>query len=99
MVAMVVLALAASGARAALDVAWDCYLPSGQVGCSTLEAAVFSNGAYARALDEATQEASLSVRAAPAAGGVAYTVHPREQHAHVFPASRACLRRVALSAC
>lgn len=73
LVVVAALALASSSAHAALDVAWDCYLPSGQVGCSTLETAVFSNGAYVRALDEATQEASLSVRAAPVAGGVAYT--------------------------
>jgi hypothetical protein len=64
--------LAAAPSRAALDVAWDCYLPSGQVGCSTLETAVFGNGAYVRALQGAA-DASINVRAAPVAGGIAYT--------------------------
>lgn len=60
-------------ARASLDVAWDCYLPSGQVGCSTLETAVFSNAAYLRAIDDVTVDASVKVRAASVAGGIAYT--------------------------
>jgi hypothetical protein len=75
---------AASDARAALDVNWDCYLPSGQVTCVTLETAVFSSGAYLRALDDAHADATLTVRAAPFAGGVAYSFAVSESQGGTF---------------
>lgn len=69
--------LLALPAQAALDVAWDCYLPSAQVGCAPLEAALFSNASFARAA--AVPEAFVTVRASPVADGVSYTIEVRGQ--------------------
>lgn len=77
-------ALTAGPARAALDVAWDCYLPSAQLACTTLETAVFSNGAYLRAIDDVTADASVKVRASPVAGGIAYTFEVTEAKGGTF---------------
>ena len=68
-------------ARAALDVAWDCYLPSAQVGCDQLAQAFFSNGAFVRAAGDAADptnpagpDTSLHVRAIDSADGTAFRI-------------------------
>ena len=79
--ALVSTALVATPARAALDVAWDCYLPNGQVSCDKLAQAFFSNSAFARAAGDATDPAnpagpdtSIHVRAIDNADGTAYSL-------------------------
>ncbi len=71
----------AAPARAALDVAWDCYLPNAQVSCDKLAQAFFSNGAFARAAGDAADPAnpagpdtSIHVRAIDGADGTTYTL-------------------------
>lgn len=68
------LLLASPAATAALDIAWDCYLPgSQQVACTSLETAVFSGGAYVRATEPDRHDASITVRNNAVADGTAYT--------------------------
>ncbi|MBM4281041.1 MAG: hypothetical protein FJ137_09870, partial [Deltaproteobacteria bacterium] len=61
--------LVALPAEAALDLAWDCYLPQGPTDCVQLETAFFTNPAYVRAPPEAVADASLTLRSASMADG------------------------------
>jgi hypothetical protein len=56
-------------AHAALDVAWDCYLPNGPADCRVVETAFFSNPAYVRAVEGGEVDASLTMRSARMADG------------------------------
>jgi hypothetical protein len=66
--------LFAAASRASVDVAWDCYLQAGPVACSALEQAFFSSGLYGRGEPIDPNAAHLSIRAAPQADGVAYSI-------------------------
>ena len=68
-------------ARAALDVAWDCYLPNAQLSCDALAQTFFSNGAFARSAGDAADPAfpngpdtSVHVRAIDSADGTTYRI-------------------------
>jgi hypothetical protein len=76
------LLLLAVPARAALDVAWDCYLPKGPADCRALETAFFSNPAYVRAGDD--PDAWITLRAAQMADGTALDVNVRDKDGGVF---------------
>lgn len=72
---------AALPARAALDVAWDCYLPNPRVGCDQLAQAFFSNGSFARAAGDAADpstptgpDTSVHLRAIDNADGTAFRI-------------------------
>lgn len=69
--------LVALPAEAALDLAWDCYLPQGPTDCVQLETAFFTNPAYVRAPPEAVADASLTLRSASMADGMALVVAVR----------------------
>lgn len=78
--ALVAVTLAAP-ANAALDVAWDCYVPNGRVSCDRLAQAFFSNGAFARSAADATDptnpnspDTSVHVRAIDNADGTAFRI-------------------------
>jgi hypothetical protein len=79
--ALFALALGAAPAHAALDVAWDCYLPNGQLSCDQLAQAFFSNRAFARAPGDAADpgnaagpDTSIHVRAIDSADGTTYSI-------------------------
>lgn len=85
--------LGTAPARAALDVAWDCYLPSAQVSCDDLAQAFFSNGAFTRAPGDAADPAnpagpdsSLHLRAIDSADGTTYhvDVHGKDGSSFAF---------------
>jgi hypothetical protein len=69
-------------ARAALDVKWDCYLASGNVACTALESAFFSNRAYARAIGDA--DVDIEVRAVAISNGTAYQIVLRSKDGVAF---------------
>jgi hypothetical protein len=80
-------------ARAALDVAWDCFLPSSDVRCTDLERALFSDPAYARAAhaiaesdpaDAGAADVDIRVRSMPSSDGAVYEISVAARDGNAF---------------